>query len=164
MQEIITFVQNNFIICLLLLFNIILLFLFIRTNNNLARLRKSYSDFMSKLGNGNNIDEMIKKYIDKVTKVEENQNEINIYCKNIENNIKKCVQKIGIVRYNAFKDTGSDLSFSIALLDNEDNGIILNSIYARDGSNMYAKPVKQGKSSYVLSKEEQSALDIAMSK
>ena len=71
-------------------------------------------------------------------------------------------QKIGIVRYNAFKDTGSDLSFSLAILDAHNNGVVLNGIYARDSSNIYAKPIENGQSKYILSNEEKEAIYKAM--
>lgn len=159
MQIIISFLQENII---LLIFCIILLILYISNSIKLNKLRKSYGEFMSKLGNGNNLEEMMKNYINKVVEVENNQNKLAEYCNKLDNDLQKCVQKVGIVRYNAFKDSNSDLSFSIALLDEKNNGIILNSIYGRDNSNIYAKPIKDGVSTYILSDEEKQALDIAM--
>ena len=66
-----------------------------------------------------------------------------------------------MVRFNAFKDVGSDLSFAIALLDRNDNGVVLNGLYGSDSSNIYAKPIKGGVSTYQLSDEEKYALEIA---
>ena len=159
MQIIISFLQENII---LLIFCIILLILYISNSIKSNKLRKSYGEFMSKLGNGNNLEEMMKNYINKVVEVENNQNKLAEYCNKLDNDLQKCVQKVGIVRYNAFKDSNSDLSFSIALLDEKNNGIILNSIYGRDNSTIYAKPIKDGVSTYILSDEEKQALDIAM--
>lgn len=151
------------IFILFLLIAIILLFiLYIINVSNLKKLRNSYLKFMNKLGNGNNLDEMIKEYINKVNKVEEKNEEILSYCKVIDNNIKRCSQKIGIVRYNAFKDTGSDLSFTLAILDDFNNGVVLNGIYARDSSNIYAKPIENGESKYILSNEEKEAINRAI--
>ena len=82
--------------------------------------------------------------------------------KNLEEDLAKCIQKIGIVRYNAFKDTGSDLSFALALLDDKNNGVVLNGIYSREMSNIYAKPVKDGVSSYTISEEEKQAIEKAV--
>ena len=118
--------------------------------------------FMNKLGNGSNLDEMIRGYIDKVNQVGEKNEEIISYCKVIDNNMKRCSQKIGIVRYNAFKDTGSDLSFALAILDDFNNGVVLNGIYARDSSNIYAKPIENGESKYILSNEEKEAINRAI--
>ena len=79
-----------------------------------------------------------------------------------EKDLTKCIQKIGIVRYSAFKDTGSDLSFTLALLDEHNDGVVLNGIYSREMSNIYAKPVKAGKSTYTMSEEEKQAVQKAM--
>lgn len=72
------------------------------------------------------------------------------------------IQKVGFIRYNAFGDMGSDLSFSIALLDNFSNGFVITSIYGRENNVCYAKPIKQGKSKIQLSTEEIIAIDRAI--
>ena len=63
-----------------------------------------------------------------------------------------------MVRYSAFKDTGSDLSFAVAMLDENNDGVVFNGIYSREMSNIYAKPVKNGVSEYTLSEEEKEAI------
>jgi len=82
--------------------------------------------------------------------------------KGMKLDLKSCIQKIGIVRFNAFKDVGSDLSFALALLDEKNDGVVLNGIYSRDVSNIYAKPVKNGTSTYTLSNEEEQAISKAV--
>lgn len=72
------------------------------------------------------------------------------------------VQKVGTVRYSAFPDMGSDLSFAIAFLDANDNGVVLSSLYGRNESRTYAKPIQAGKSTYQLSDEEKEAIARAM--
>jgi hypothetical protein len=67
-------------------------------------------------------------------------------------------QKISIVRFNPFGDTGGDQSFSLAVLDAHDSGYILTSIHGRTGTRVYVKPIDFGKSKYTLSTEEQQAL------
>ncbi|WP_366923453.1 DUF4446 family protein [Metallumcola ferriviriculae] len=71
------------------------------------------------------------------------------------------MQKTGLIRYNAFDDVGSDLSFALALLNEHGDGFILSSLYARDETRIYAKPVEKGLSTYQLTEEEQSAIDKA---
>ena len=156
------FLRSNIFLTIMFFIIIILTILYITTVINLRKLRTSYQKFMNKLGNGNNLDEMMKEYMKKVNSVEEKNNEIISYCKVLDDNLKKCTQKIGIVRYNAFKDTGSDLSFSLAILDDYNNGVVLNGIYARDSSNIYAKPIENGASKYVLSNEEKEAINRAI--
>ncbi len=72
------------------------------------------------------------------------------------------VQKVGIVRFNPFREIGGDQSFSIALLDGKDSGIVLTSLYSREGSRVYAKPVQEGVSKYQLSEEEKEAIEKAI--
>ncbi|WP_409343666.1 DUF4446 family protein [Paenibacillus sp. MBLB4367] len=66
---------------------------------------------------------------------------------------------MGFTRYNAFAQQGSDLSFSLALLDEEQNGVVLTGIHSREESYLYAKPVEKGQSSYSLSPEEKLVID-----
>ena len=80
----------------------------------------------------------------------------------MDNQISSCIQKIGLVRYNAFKDTGSDLSFTLAILNEENTGVVLNGIYGRDMSNIYAKSVEKGQSKNILSEEEKEAISKAI--
>ncbi|MEK7649720.1 MAG: DUF4446 family protein [Patescibacteria group bacterium] len=68
------------------------------------------------------------------------------------------VQKVSMVRFNPFSDTGGDQSFVIALLDGKNNGVVFSSLYTRGQPLVYAKPIEAGTSRYQLSKEETDAL------
>lgn len=162
MEVFFNFLKSDIFMLVLFIIVIVLAVLYITSVINLKKLRTSYSKFMNKLGNGNNLEEMLQNYIKKVETVEARNEEIISYCKIIDDNIKRCSQKIGIVRYNAFKDVGSDLSFALAILDDYNNGVVLNGIYARDSSNIYAKPIENGVSKYVLSEEEKEAVNRAI--
>ncbi|MDP3727672.1 MAG: DUF4446 family protein [bacterium] len=72
------------------------------------------------------------------------------------------VQKVGFMRFNPFEHTGGDQSFALALLDHGDNGIVLSSLYTRDGVRVYAKEVRHGASKHPLSGEEQKVLEQAL--
>jgi hypothetical protein len=72
------------------------------------------------------------------------------------------LQKAALVRFNAFPDTGSDLSFALALLDANRDGVIVSSLYGRTESRIYAKPVRNGVSTYALSDEEKEAMAKAL--
>ena len=141
---------------------IILLLLVITMMAKLSSLNKKYKKFLEKLGNGNNIEEDLETYMYRVEKVEKQNAEIVNYVKTLDEDLTRCIQKVGIVRYNAFKDTGSDLSFTLALLDEHNDGVVLNGIYSREMSNIYAKPVKNGESSYTMSEEEKMAVQKAI--
>ena len=162
MKVILEFFRSDTFLFILFVSIIILLALYIGNSIKLNKLRKSYANFMKKLGNGNNVDEMLRAYIYEVEKVEKKNEEIISYYKELNDHISKCTQKVGMVRYNAFKDTGSDLSFALALLNEHNDGVVLNGIYARDMSNIYAKPIENGESKYVLSNEEKEALNKAI--
>lgn len=127
----------------------------------LTRINRKYIKFMKQLGNGSNLDEMLKDYLRDVKEIKQDNSEIKAYYTKLDNDIASCIQKIGLVRYNAFRDVGSDLSFAIALLDRNDTGVVLNGLYGSDSSNIYAKPIKGGVSTYQLSEEEKYALEIA---
>lgn len=127
----------------------------------LARINKKYIKFMKQLGNGSNLDEMLRDYLKDVKEIKQDNSEIKAYYTKLDSDISSCIQKVGLVRYNAFRDVGSDLSFAIALLDRNDTGVVLNGLYGSDSSNIYAKPIKGGVSTYQLSEEEKYALEIA---
>lgn len=77
----------------------------------------------------------------------------------------KGIHKTGLVRFNPFKDVGGDQSFSLALLNGKNDGIVLTSLFTRDGTRIYAKSIKEGKTiKHPLSKEEEKALKEAQKK
>ena len=75
-----------------------------------------------------------------------------------EQRLQRSVQHKGMVRFNPFKDVGGDQSFSLALLDEAGDGVVISSLYARDGVRVYGKPVTAGASAYQLSEEEHKAI------
>lgn len=162
MEIILNFLKTDIFLLIICGINILLLILYITNTLKLSKIRKNYSKFMKKIGNGENIQKTLEKYMDRVNEVENQNKEIEKYCKQLDNNIATCIQKVGIVRYSAFKDTGSDLSFTLALLNEENTGVVLNGIYSREMSNIYAKPIEKGNSTYTLSAEEKEAINKAV--
>lgn len=158
MQGIIDFIRtDNFLLILSIMVGILIIgFIAVLYSN--IKLKNKYNKFMKKIGNGKNIEEDLENYMYRVERVERQNAEIISYCKNLDEEVAKCIQKVGIVRYSAFKDTGSDLSFAVAMLDENNDGIVFNGIYSREMSNIYAKPVKNGVSEYTLSEEEKEAI------
>lgn len=161
MSEFTNILSNPYIILGIIVINIVLIILYIYDSVKLKKINEKYEKFMKKLGNGN-IEEDLKIYLDKVENIENKNKEILNYCDFLDKEVEKSIKKIGIVRYNAFKDTGSDLSFALALLNDHNDGVILNGIYSRDTSNIYAKPIKNAISKYTLSEVEKEALDKAI--
>lgn len=154
--------EFNIFEVIILIINAMLLLLYVLNSIKLSKLRKNYSDFMTKLGKGENINEMLQKYVKSVEDVKAENTEIERYCQKLDDISKENLKKIGLVRYNAYKNTGSNLSFALAILNDKNTGIVLNGIYGLDTSNIYAKPVIEGKSEYALSREEEEAIQKAM--
>lgn len=161
MESILEFVRTDVFLVMTFILLIIFIVLSIANIILIINANRKYLGFMKKLGNGSNLDEMLKDYLRDVKEIKKDNSEIKEYYTKLDHDIDCCIQKIGLVRYNAYKDVGSDLSFAIALLDRNDNGIVFNGVYGSESSNIYAKPIKGGISKYQLSDEEKSALEIA---
>jgi len=112
--------------------------------------------FKKKQTEPENIEDLLSAFNDLKNKVEFLELEI---AKLREKN-KTMIQKVKLIRFNPFSDVGGDQSFSISLLDENDNGALITSFYSREGSSVYGKPIKNGKSSYPLSKEEREVLSV----
>ena len=162
MDIILEFAKNEMFTVGIAAFCILLFLLYIVNLVKMAKMKKEYKTFMQKLGNGENIQDILDKHIEKINKTIIKNEELQKFCLNLDRDIKRCIQKVGIYRYNAYKDTGSDLSFTLALLDENNNGVVLNGIYSRDMSNIYAKPLVNGDSTYKMTDEEKEALKRAM--
>ena len=110
MQELMNFLRtDNYLLILSIL--VVLLFIgFVVLLISNMNLKNKYKKFMHKLGNGKNLEEDLENFMYKVDRVEKENLEIMDFCRNLDESLSRCVQKIGIVRYSAFKDTGSDLS------------------------------------------------------
>ncbi len=162
MEKFLEFIRTDSFLLILMCAIIIIFILYIIELIKLCRIKKQYKNFMKKLGNGENIEEILEKHIDRINKTITKNDELEKLCLKIDSDIRNCIQKVGIYRYNAYKDTGSDLSFTLALLDEKNNGVVLNGIYSREMSNIYAKPVENGESPYKITEEESEAIKRAI--
>jgi hypothetical protein len=104
----------------------------------------------------------LKKVLEEVLAQEtRNKKDINDLIKRItavEEDGKLHIQKVGLVRFNPFKELGGDHSFSLCILDSEDSGIVITSLHTRDRTRVYMKQIIKGKSDTELSEEEKKAL------
>ena len=162
MEDIINSIGLNNLLLILSIVVIVLLIAFLAVLGKVISLNKKYKRFMKKLGSSENLEEDLENYMYRVDRVEKQNADILNQINGLDKDLESCVQKVGIVRYSAFQDTGSDLSFTLALLDEHDNGVVFNGIYSREMSNIYAKPVENGNSKYTLSEEEQEAINRAI--
>lgn len=145
------------VIILLLFVVVIVLFRAIgKVENRYRRLMRG--------ANGKNIEELIKSQLDNIEDANFNSEKALKEIEKLSDKMKTCVQKVSIVRYKAFEDVGSDLSFSLAILDDNNDGVLLTGIYARQESTTYAKPIDKGISRYDLSEEEIAVLNEASNK
>ncbi|MBX6352016.1 MAG: DUF4446 family protein [Thermoflavifilum sp.] len=108
------------------------------------------------------LDEVFASTVEEVSKLRAELASVRAELGHVRAALEHKISTARVLRYNAFADTGSDLSFSVALLDDRLNGVVLSSIYGREESRMYAKPVEGGKSRYVLTDEERAVIDAAM--
>lgn len=139
---------------------LILGILVISLHSRLNGLKRRYARMMQGM-EGVNIERMMIGHIDEVREAMVTVERLNNETKRLEQVLQSCLQKVGMVRFNAFEDTGSDLSFALAMLDDRNNGVVLSSLYGRNESRIYAKPVVNLQSSYLLSSEEQQAIRLA---
>lgn len=162
MENLIQSLGMNNVIYILFGIIIILLLAFIILLGKVIGLNKRYKKFMLKLGDGKDIQEDLENYMYRVERVEKQNADILNQINGLDKDLEGCIQKVGILRYSAFQDTGSDLSFTLALLDEHDDGVVFNGIYSREMSNIYAKPIEKGESRYTLSPEEKEAIKRAI--
>lgn len=141
---------------------VILIILVCINGSKMKKIQRRYETFMSK--EDINLEELLVQYTKKLNVLLQNEKEMQTSIEYMEKVVKSCVQKVGIVRYQAIPNMGADLSYTVALLDEQNDGVVFNGIYGRDGCYTYAKPIKQGKSTYNLSEEEIQAIEQAMNK
>ena len=143
---------------LIIVLTVMLVFLMIRYN----RLETSYQMFM-KGRKAESLEEEIGALFDDISglksQVDKNKKDI----KKIIENLRECYQRVGIVKYDAFKEMGGKLSFSVALLNDNETGFIINSIHSSEGCYVYTKEIVNGECAITLGDEEKKALTLAQS-
>ncbi len=138
----------------LVILNAFLLWYFYAANKKIDALLekgkiKSFKDiFLSQKEKNDNLEEKLKEAFLKI--------------KNLEALSEKTIQKTGIVRFNPFNEIGGNQSFVVALLDAQNNGFVISSLFVKDGNRVYAKAIREGKSDYLLSDEEREAIERAI--
>ncbi|HZK24504.1 MAG TPA: DUF4446 family protein [Oscillospiraceae bacterium] len=123
----------------------------------LKRLTQRYQEFMSGTDSVSLEGMLVNLHADLrsvAAEIKENRQQMSL----LQHNFVSTVRGIGVVRFNAFQNTGGDLSFAVALLNGKQDGVIFSSIYGREESRFYAKPVTAAQSTYKLSAEEQEAV------
>jgi hypothetical protein len=121
------------------------------------RLRRLIGD-----AEGAGLDEVLDRQFRRLDAIAERVEALNRLHHELEALAHRSIQKVGVVRFNPFADTGGDQSFAIALLDAEGNGLVLSSLHGRADTRIFAKQVLAGRSKHALSDEEQDAIRKAL--
>ena len=124
---------------------------------NLRKIKKRTRSFFAS-SEAKDLEEIIYKQIKKTNEIDGEIKKLIENNSKIKENLAKCTQKVGVVRFNPFGDVGGNQSFAIAFLDKCLSGVTILSLYSRDGVKVYSKQIIEGKSEYKLSKEEEEAI------
>lgn len=142
------------VIITLVILNAFSIFYFYKTNRKF--------DLLLEKGKIKSLKEALFEQMDKTKSQEEAINKIIDRIKKLENISEKTFQKIGVIRFNPFDSLGGNQSFVIALLDRQNNGFVISSLFIKDGNRVYAKAVQNGLSEHSLSNEEREAIERAI--
>ena len=129
---------------------IVLLIWVVRTENRLKKFFKG--------SKADNLEVLINDLHKEVVESRETQKEINNHLVSVEDRLRKSIRRVETVRFNPFLEAGSNQSFAISLINDEGNGVILSSLYARDRMSIFAKPINKGVSEFELTAEEKDVL------
>lgn len=136
---------------LLLIWNIFL-------HLNVSRIKKNQQQLFSGK-NGADLEKTILAHAKNLKELDRDIQDLYGISNQIHNLAKKSVHKVGVVRFNPFKDLGGNQSFSVALLDGENSGMVISGLHTREGNRVYAKPVEKGKAAkHPLTDEEREAI------
>jgi hypothetical protein len=126
-----------------------------------ARLRRRLRRVLPE-GESGGIDEILDRQLKRIDGLAERVDALNKLQHELEALSQRTIQKVAVIRYNPFADTGGDQSFAIALLDSLGNGVVVSSLHSRTDTRVFAKPVQSGRSRFQLSDEEQEAIKKAL--
>jgi N-methylhydantoinase A/oxoprolinase/acetone carboxylase beta subunit len=114
-------------------------------------------DFFKKKREPENLKEILAQF----KELKKNFEKISKEIEKLKKENQFSLQKIGILRFNPFKEVGGNQSFSLAILDGNDDGVVITSLFTREGNRVYGKPIKKGQSEHLLTEEEKKAIEIA---
>jgi len=127
--------------------------------NRLNEIRKHFYS----VGLKKNLEQIVIEQDQSIRKINENMDHLGQLLLELTNHNKNNLQRIGFVRFSPFGEAGN-LSFALTLLDANNNGVILTSFHGREGTRVYAKDIKNGKTKAKLTEEEKQALEQAINK
>jgi len=140
---------------------LLLFILYIHNRHKLKKITKRYQTLIVS-NEGLNMEDILLNNQKDIVEVSNDLKQMEKQIYSLELKQSFSIQKIGFIRYDAFSDIGNELSYSIALMDDYNSGFVISSLYGREYSVSYSKPLKNGESRIPLSAEEQIAIDRAM--
>lgn len=147
-------------LAILLIGVVVLLILVLRLQARVNRMLLQYQRLV-RGGAGGNLEEMLDRQLEMSEGVVARVDELEGQHSELRDALRRTIQRVGLVRFNPFTDTGGDQSFSIALLDGEGDGLVVSSLFSRSDTRIFAKPIQGGQSKYHLTEEEQQAISLA---
>lgn len=126
------------------------------------KIQKRRIDALTRGKDTESLEDVLVNFFERIEHLEEGEEITRAALGAIKDNLKKTYQKKGLVKYDAFREMSGALSYSLALLDKENNGVLISSMYSREGCYTYAKDVKDGVCDINLSEEEAEALKQAV--
>ena len=150
-----------YIIMGLVILVVLLLILVIVTMTKLRRLDRKYDYFM-RGKDAETLEDIIMDEIDELRDLRDEDRSNKDSIRTLNRNFRASFQKYGVVKYNAFKGMGGNLSFALAVLDYTNSGFVMNCVHSREGCYLYIKEVDMGQTDIVLGNEEQEALEQAL--
>ncbi len=148
-------------LCVFALISIVSLVLLIVNMVKLNKMKKNYRIFMNGK-TAENLEDSMLEHFERIEELENVTRKHTSEIKKIKDELLKVYSKVGIVKYDAFNEMGGKLSFALAMLDNSNNGYVINAMHSREGCYTYIKEIIKGESFITLGDEEKQALDKAM--
>ncbi|WEK54236.1 MAG: DUF4446 family protein [Candidatus Cohnella colombiensis] len=142
---------------------LILLIGMIVLSKKLKKLKTAHHKLMGETGVGN-IEDAMNKLHEHLASVGLKQEQQEQLLAQHDRRLTTLKGNVGVHRFNAFSETGTDLSFSIAYVNDEQDGVVITGIHGREQTFLYAKPIEKGDSTYSLSPEEMKAISLALQK
>jgi hypothetical protein len=142
---------------------LVLLLVAVVQARRIGKLRRRL-DGITRGADGSSLAAILDAHLDKVFAVARELDDLSARSAVLEAAGRRAIQRVGLVRFNPFEDTGGNQSFALALIDATGSGFVLSSLHSRTGTRVYAKAVSDGRSDGALSQEEAEALRLALAR
>ena len=167
MEEINAALANNlsYIFAIIGIIFAVLIGFIVSLELRLSNMKKRFRRIMMSDDENSNPQEILLKHAEKINSAVDAEEKLNNEINQLKESVAKSICRVAVVRFNAFNDDTAELSYSIALLDAENTGVIISSLTGREFSRSYVKPIEKGSSpNFKLTKEEEQALRDASAK